>query len=74
MTHYEGVREVVEVSTNVSRKCTHCSEWTGGADNLAHTVNHYINEHGYKLLHVGTETSHSDEGKLWYSTVAVLGR
>lgn len=28
---------------------------------LAESINHYINEHGYRMLHVGTETSRDDE-------------
>lgn len=72
--HYEGVQEVIQISTNISKGCKHCSEGIGGEDNLAHSINHFINNHEYKLLHVGTETTYTDEGKLWYSTIAVLGR
>jgi hypothetical protein len=35
-------------------------------------IQHYL-EHGYKLLHVGQETSYDDDGKPWHSTVAVVG-
>jgi len=41
---------------------------------LAHSVNHYIAQHGYALLHVGTETSRDDKGKPWHNTIAVLGK
>jgi len=39
---------------------------------LGNRIQHYL-DHGYKLLHVGSETSHDDEGKPWHSTVAVVG-
>ena len=68
---------VVHLSTNIGKTCEHCTFWTGaGADehNLAESINHYIAQHGYSLLHVGTETTHSDDGGLWHSTVALLGK
>ena len=36
-------------------------------------VNHYVAEHDYKILHVGTETVVSpSDGSLFHTTVAVL--
>ena len=49
----------------------HCSSQVGW-ENLAESINHYITEHGYRLLHVGQQTEPASEG-LWHSTVAVLG-
>lgn len=72
VSQYEGIKEVVHVSTDVFMGCRYCDERVGG--DIAPSINHYINAHGFKLLHVGTETSHSDEGKPWHSTVAVLGK
>ena len=37
-------------------------------------VNHYLQEHGYKLLHVGQETSNDMDGNPWQETVAILGK
>ena len=54
-------------------RCEHCERFVGG-DLFADSVNHYIEEHGYKVLHVGAETSRDMEGKPWDMTVAVLGR
>lgn len=75
---YEGIRHVVHISTNISTSCEHCSKSVGGypgdgEHSLAESINHYIEKHGYKLLHLGTETSHDTEGKPWHSTIAVLG-
>ena len=69
---YEGVTHTVKISTNVNRTCQYCDQSLGGPAFFTKPVNHYIDVHDYKLLHVGTETSHAEEG-LWYSTVAVLG-
>jgi hypothetical protein len=43
------------------------------SDDLSDRINHFIEAHGYRLLHVGTETSHDSNGNPWHSTVAVLG-
>ena len=70
--YYDGVTHVVHISTNIGTSCKHCTQQVG-LDRLAESINHYIKKHGYKLLHVGTETSHDQVGKPWHSTVAVLG-
>lgn len=69
----EDAKGVVTVSTNIGQKCDECDYWVDGAEKFDEGVNHYIQEHGYKLLHVGSQTSHADDG-LWHSTVAVLGK
>jgi len=71
--YYEGIKHVVHISTNIGTRCAHCRESIGG-ERFAESINHYIGAHGYKLLHVGTETSHASEGGLWHSTVAVVGK
>lgn len=70
--YYKGINHIVYVSTDVVTGCDICSCAIGG-DNFAESVNHYIKKHSYKLLHIGTET-HNDDGKLWYSSVAILGK
>lgn len=73
MSDYAGVKYVVHVSTNVSTGCPHhCGAHVGG-DHFAESINHFIKDHGYKILHVGTETSSEDDGKQWKHTVAVMG-
>jgi hypothetical protein len=53
------VHKVVYVSTN-------------GAGDFDTGVNDYLKQ-GYRLLHVGEETQHTNKG-LWHSTVAILGK
>jgi hypothetical protein len=75
--HYAEIRHCVYISTNIGTGCEHCDYAIGalarGTDDLASSINHYIEQHAYRLLHVGTETSYDDHGKPWHSTVAVLG-
>lgn len=71
--YYEGVQHVVYVSTSIGTGCEHCRTQIG-LERFAESINYYIEKHGYKLLHAGTETSHDADGKPWHSTVALLGK
>ena len=53
--------------------CEHCGCRIGQGD-LAELINHYLTQHGYRLLHTGTETSDDLDGRPWHSTVAVPGK
>jgi hypothetical protein len=68
----DDVKHTVEVSSNVATGCAHCDQLidNGSVDD---GINHYIQEHGYRLLHVGMQTSRDYDGNPWHSTVAVLG-
>ena len=68
----ETVARTTKVSTDVSGMCEHC-EFSISSDDLPGAINHYISEHGYRLLHVGTETTHDSEHQPWHTTIAVLG-
>jgi len=68
----QNAKHVVQVTTTVSTRCEHCEKWVDSED-FQGSVNHYIEQHGYKLLHVGQETTRDMDGKPWHSTVAVLG-
>ena len=65
------IRHVVHIATNVSTGCEHCVHSIGG-ERFAESVHHYVEAHGYRLLHIGQETENGPEGA-WHSTVAVLG-
>lgn len=75
---YDGIKHTVHLSTNIGKACEHCSESVGGASldipKLAESINHYIEKHGYRLLHVGTETTEDDRGNPHQTTVAVVGK
>jgi len=69
---YEGIEHVVHISTDVTTSCEHCRISVGG--NLAESINHYIEEHDYKLLHVGSEYLTASDGSASFATVAVVGK
>lgn len=69
----EDVRNVVYVSTDSFGSCKHCATTIDGR-NFAEGVNHYLTAHGYKLLHIGQETTEDRNGNPWQKTVALLGR
>jgi hypothetical protein len=73
-SRYEGVKHVVDISTNISKGCEECSKQIGGPDSLAESINHYIEKHGYRLLHVGTETIDGPDSAPWHTSAAVVGK
>jgi hypothetical protein len=68
----QSTTHIVHVSTIKAAKCVHCEEIIGGASFEA-GVNHYLDEHEYILLHIGTESTIGPSGKACQATVAVLG-
>lgn len=71
---YEGITHVVHVSTGVGTACEECHASVGG-ELFEFSVNHYIADHGYRLLHVGSEWGAEDHvGSAINYTVAVLGK
>jgi hypothetical protein len=72
-TEYEGIRHVVHISTHIGKHCEHCPEWIG-TERFAGAINHYIQVHAYRLLHIGTETDRDAQGKPYHTTIAVVGK
>ena len=69
---YAGIGSIVKISAGLNTRCKHCEERIDG-EKIDKAVNHYIHEHKYRLLHVGTETSNGQDGKPWHDTVALVG-
>ncbi|MFA5907297.1 MAG: hypothetical protein WC815_00815 [Vicinamibacterales bacterium] len=71
----QNTKRTTMLSTDVGRGCEHCGESVGFNDSgdLAPSINHYIEQHGYSLLHVGQQSSNGNDGKPYHHTVAVLG-
>lgn len=68
------VTQVIQLSSNIQKPCPHCNEMKIGDDqDVGDKISHYL-KHGYKLLHVGQETSQDNGGNPWQSTVAVVGK
>ncbi len=71
--YYENVEHVIHITTEIEQSCQFC----GDADifgDFAKSVNHYLKEHGYKILHIGQETRTGSSDNLISYTVAVLGK
>jgi len=68
---HETQKTTIYLSTNIGKSCEICRASFIDYHDIAREINHYL-DHGYKLLHVGSETSHDDDGKPWHATVAVL--
>jgi hypothetical protein len=70
----QGIREVIQLSSNIRKPCSHCSTGPGLDDDVGEGINHYLG-HGFRILHVGQETQWAPDGKqLWHVTVAILGK
>ena len=68
----EDTKDVIKLSSNIYSGCKHCDDKMG--DSIEDQIGHYVQAHGYRLLHVGQESDHAPDGTgLWHSTVAVLG-
>ena len=69
------IQHVVKLSTVEYGACEECKRSQSSMSySVTDDANHYITEHGYRILHVGQETSESAEGGLWHATVIVLGK
>jgi hypothetical protein len=69
------VKHVVRLTSDEISVCPVCDKLPADmskAFDIAESINHYLN-HGYKVLHVGQETSREEHG-LYHMTVAVLGK
>ena len=71
----DDVKRTSEVSSGLSRTCEHCGQSIGGTDchGVTNGINHFIEMHGYRLLHLGTHTEQSEGGQLRHREVAILG-
>ena len=73
-TEIADIAHVVHLSTDIGKSCEVCGEsLLNRMEDIASQINHYLG-HGFLLLHVGPQTSHSNEGLPWHSTVAVVGK
>ncbi|HCG7114924.1 TPA: hypothetical protein NJ328_003818 [Vibrio parahaemolyticus] len=62
-----------KLSSCISESCPEpdCSFFCD-SDEFAKSIDHLVNEHKYKLVHVGQETTRDDVGENWQMTVAIL--
>lgn len=67
----QDVKTIVTIKSMEIEKCIHCTE--NVKYSFDEIVNHYIQKHGYKILHVGQYTEHDMNEKPFHGTVAVIG-
>lgn len=65
-------KKVIYVSSDANQPCPLCRQHLNAGD-IARSINHILDSHQYKLLHIGTETTDDADGRPWLKTVAVLG-
>ncbi|OGO02667.1 MAG: hypothetical protein A2Y59_06380 [Chloroflexi bacterium RBG_13_52_14] len=67
---YEGIKHIARITTNFEDTCEHCKEHF---IDPATATNHYIKEHGYKILYIGPESDISGM-EHYHWTVTILGK
>ena len=70
--NYEGITDVIQITSNRIERC-HGVDCELPRD-FASALNHHINEHGYKILHLGTQSFLHDSGNIGYEVIALLGK
>jgi hypothetical protein len=68
----DDVKKTVSVSSGVHAPCQECERGIEG-ESIHEKINHYLS-HGYKLLHVGTQSTRDYRDEPCQDTVAVLGK
>lgn len=70
INYYEGIKHIISFTSVGVSNCEHCK----ANFSFQETINHYIDQHGYKLLHVGTQSSLHTDGNLVHDVAIVLGK
>ncbi len=67
---YSGITEVMQITPDDVIRCATCNYLP---NDYADTINHYLSNHGYKLLHIGSHSSY--DGTHYISDIfALLGK
>jgi hypothetical protein len=72
---YDGVsRTIYLIVDGGLGHCEICQEPFSFRDiDISKSINHYIEKHNYRLLHVGQEDLKNDDGVYVHHTVAIVG-
>lgn len=71
--YYKDIKHVVTISTDEKLICEECKADLE-RNNLSGAVNHYLDQHRYKILHIGQQSDNTNAGNLFHLTVAVIGK
>ena len=77
MPNLANIRKTFEIHTNIGPViCPVCPDklsTTGTGNRIDGAINHVL-QHGWRLLHVGSEWGEDEDGKSVSHTVAILGK
>ena len=68
---YEGIKEVMQITPDSITQCEPCRYLP---KDLADAINHYISHHGYRLLHIGSQSGPNSDGNIVSDIIALLGK
>ena len=77
---YTHLLKTVQLSSAIGKACEEClpkdsPDYLDSApDDVGAQINHYLEVHGYELIHVGQQTGRDQAGHPWQTTVAVVGK
>ena len=70
--NFSGVKGIVEVSSDISQRCELC-DFHIEHDKFSEAVNHYISQHGLRVLFVGNRTVRDNDDNPCDTSIAILG-
>lgn len=59
---------------NLSNSCSECKKILRNHEKFDENINHYLQEHNFKLLYIGSQSDRDYEYNLVTNTIAILGR
>ena len=68
---YKGIKEVMQITPDTISQCEPCRYLP---KDLADAINHYISNHKYKLLHVGSQSRSDSPLDVNSDIIALLGK
>ena len=68
---YKGIKEVMQITPDTICQCVPCIYLP---KDFADAINHYISHHGYKLLHVGSQSRSNGPLNVNSDIIALLGK
>ncbi len=72
----DEIKHIIHISSKNEPRCELCehNHISENLYNIDFAVNHYIDKHGYKLLHIGSENLRDEEGNLLTHSAAIVGK
>lgn len=79
-TGFTNILKTVQLSSAIGKACEECAPEDSpeflftNPDDVGAQVSHYMEIHGYELLHIGQQTGRDQAGNPWQTTVAIVGK